>query len=456
MRETYSRVRLLGVRPPIPGAILSLRSVRDRHSGAEGAPIRRSRYVVGLIFLTFFVISFLTNIIGPLVPEIIDDFRLSLTLVAVLPFAFFIAYGVMSIPAGLLIERFQEKPVMVAAFVVAFAGATMLAMFPNYLTAIGSLFLIGSGMAMLQVAINPLLREAGGEEHYAFNSTVAQLIFGGASFLSPLVYSYLVLNLERRSADANPLITALSRVVPEELPWVSLYWLFAVLALLMVGVVAVSSIPKVERKADERAGAFATHLALLRNPTVILFFVGIFAYVGLEQGIANWISKFLNTYHGYDPQTTGARAVAWFWGLMTLGGIAGVVLLKLLDSKVVLVVFTCAAIVSFTAALFLSGPVARVAFPAVGFFASVMWPVIFSLALNSVPEHHGSFSGILVTGIIGGAIMPLIVGGVGDLFGLRSGMLFLYLNMAYILGIGFWARPLIKNLTIKLRKQDAA
>ena len=429
------------------------RREKARHR-VGGTPIRRSHYVVGLIFLTFFVISFLTNIIGPLVPTIIDDFHLSLTLVAVLPFAFFIAYGVMSIPAGLLIERFQEKPVMIAAFSVAFVGASVLALFPNYLTAIGSLFLIGSGMAMLQVAINPLLREAGGEEHFAFNATVAQLVFGAASFLSPLVYSYLVLNLERRSADANLLITTLSAVVPEEIPWISLYWLFAVIALLMIGVVSVSRIPKVERKADEQVGAFTTHLALLKNPTVILFFLGIFAYVGLEQGVANWISEFLNSYHGYDPQTTGAKAVAWFWGLMTLGGVAGIVLLKLLDSKIVLVLFTIAAILSFTAALFGPGSVARIAFPAVGFFAAVMWPVIFSLALNSVAEHHGSFSGILVTGIIGGAVAPLIVGGLGDRLGLRAGMLFLYLTMGYILSIGFWARPLIRNVTIQSRKQD--
>jgi fucose permease len=139
---------------------------------------------------------------------------------------------------------------------------------------------------------------------------------------------------------------------------------------------------------------------------------------------------------------------------MTVGGIAGIVLLKVLDSKVVLVLFTVAAILSFTAALLLSGPVARIAFPLVGFFAAVMWPVIFSLALNSVAEHHGSFSGILVTGIIGGAIVPLIIGALGDLLGLRTGMLFLYLALAYILSIGFWARPLIKNVTIKLRKQD--
>lgn len=400
------------------------------------------------------MISFLTNIIGPLVPEIIDDFHLSLTLVAVLPFAFFIAYGVMSIPAGLLIERFQEKPVMVGAFAVAFVGSATLALVPNYLTAIGSLFLIGSGMAMLQVAINPLLREAGGEEHFAFNATLAQLIFGAASFLSPLVYSYLVLNLEHGTDHANVLIATLSRVVPESLPWVSLYWLFAVVSLLMIAVMAISRIPKVERKADEQVGAFSTHLALLRNPTVILFFLGIFAYVGLEQGIANWMSKFLSTYHGYDPQTAGARAVAWFWGLMTIGGVAGIVLLKLLDSKIVLVLFTVAAILSFSAALLGPGPVARLAFPLVGFFAAVMWPVIFSLALNSVAEHHGSFSGILVTGIIGGAIVPLIVGGLGDLVGLRGGMLFLYLAMGYILSVGFWAKPLIRNVTIQSRKKD--
>ena len=373
-----------------------------------------------------------------------------------LPFAFFIAYGVMSIPAGLLIEKYQEKPVMVAAFVVAFLGSLILALFPNYLTAVFSLFLIGSGMAMLQVAINPLLREAGGEEHFALNATIAQLIFGAASFISPLVYSYLVLNLEKTSSDSNILITTLSKIVPENIPWISLYWLFAVISLLMVGVIFISKIPEVERKADDQVSALKTHLELLKNPTVILFFLGIFTYVGLEQGVANWISEFLNKYHGYDPQTTGAKTVAWFWGLMTIGGGVGIVLLKLLDSKIVLVIFTIAAIMSLTAALFMSGPAALIAFPLVGFFSSVMYPVIFSLALNSVEEHHGSFSGILVTAIVGGAVVPLIVGGLGDLMGLRNGMLFLFLPMAYILSIGFWAKPLIKNVTVEFGKKEAA
>ena len=103
----------------------------------------------------------------------------------------------------------------------------------------------------------------------------------------------------------------------------------------------------------------------------------------------------------------------------------------------------------------MSGPVALVAFPLVGFFSSVMYPVIFSLALNSVEEQHGSFSGILVTAIIGGAVVPIIVGGLGDLFGLRNGMLFLYVTMAYILSIGFWAKPLIQNVTIEFGKKES-
>lgn len=409
--------------------------------------MKRNYYTVGLIMLTFFVISFLTNVIGPLIPDIIKGFNLSLTLVALLPFAFFIAYGVMSIPSGMLIEKYKEKKVMIAAFVVAFSGSLLLALAPNYLTAVLSLFLIGCGMAMLQVVINPLLRTSGGEEHYAFNSVLAQLIFGLASFLSPLVYSYLVLNLHKSGAGT---LTLLQSFVPVNLPWISLYWLFAVICLLMILVIAFSKFPKVELSTEEKAGPLKTHLLLFKKRVVILFFIAMVCYVGTEQGIANWISQFLSTYHGYNPQTTGAQNVAYFWGLMTAGGVLGLLLLKIMDSRKVLISFTILALACLTLALFGPAKISLVAFPLVGFFASVMYPIIFSLALNSVNEHHGSFSGIIVTGIIGGAIVPLIIGWIGDHAGLRIGMLFLYATLGYILSIGFWAKPIITNKTIKL------
>ncbi len=416
--------------------------------------MKRNYYIVALIMLIFFVISFITNIIGPLIPDIIKGFKLSLTLVALLPFAFFIAYGVMSIPSGILVEKYKEKNVLVAAFIVAFFGSLLLAFAPNYLSAVLSLFLIGCGMAMLQVVAYPLLRTAGGEEHYAFNAVFAQLVFGLASFLSPLVYSYLVLNLDDKGKTANGFYKILRSLVPAELPWISLYWLFTVICVLMITIILFSKFPKVALSQEEKPGALKTHIMLLKKPIVILFFIAIFCYVGTEQGIANWISQYLSSYHGYDPQTTGAHAVAYYWGLMTAGGVIGLLLLKIMDSRKVLIIFTILAIVCLSLALFASAKVSLISFAMMGFFASVMYPVIFSLALNSIKEHHGSFSGILITGIIGGAVIPLIIGWLGDLFGLKFGMLFLYVTLGYILSVGFWARPLITNKTIKLSKNN--
>ncbi len=411
--------------------------------------MKQNVLIISLILLTFFVISFLTNMIGPLVPDIIDSFDLSLTLVALLPFAFFIAYGLMSIPSGMLIERFGEKKVILAAFGCAFTGAFLFASGPSYGMYIVSLFFIGAGMAMLQVAINPLLRVAGGESNFAFNSVIGQLFFGLASFLSPLMYTYLVLNIGKDVEGKNAIVRVLEGMVPANLPWISLYWVFALVALLMIGIVAVVRFPKVEKKEGDKTGAIALHLELLKNPTVIKYFLAIFAYVGTEQGIANWISKFLETYHGVDPQTTGASTISWSWGLMTAGALFGLALLKILDSRKVLILFTGAAMVCLAISLFGPTHVILTTFPLIGFFASVMWSVIISLGLNSLESHHGSVSGILVTGIAGGAIVPLIVGSLGDAFGLRMGMLFLFVTMGYIFSVGFWARPLVTNKTIK-------
>ncbi len=413
---------------------------------------RRNYLMVALIFVVFFVISFLTNIIGPLVPDIIKSFRLNLTMVALLPFAFFIAYGVMSIPAGILVEKYKEKPVMAAAFAIACFGALLFSLFTSYAMAILSLFLIGTGMAILQVAINPLLRVSGGEEHFAFNSVLAQFIFGLASFLSPRVFTYLVSHLQETGGTPPPLIRLLAKVVPADLPWVSLYWVFAAITLVMVLVILLVRFPKVERTEDERAGAWSTHKMLFKNKIVFLYFFGIFAYVGTEQGVSNWISQFLKTYHNVDPLLKGAQTVSWFWGLMTVGCLLGLVLLKIWDSRKVLIGFAAAAFICLSAALFGPGSVSLIAFPLMGFCASVMWSIIFSLALNSVDKHHGSFSGILCTGIIGGAIVPLVIGWLGDRIGLRAGMLVLYLTLAYIFGIGLWAKPLITNKTIRSEK----
>ena len=412
----------------------------------------RSRYMISLVFLTFFVMSLLTNILGPIVPDIISSFQVSLAAAAFLPFSFFIAYGVMSIPAGFLVERFGEKPVMISAFLAGTIGSLSFAFHPTYQVAVVSLFIMGSGMATLQTAINPLLRAAGGEEHFAFNSAFAQLIFGSASFLSPYMYSYLVLNLGKASTGFDPMLKLLARITPPALPWASLYWIFAAFTIVMIVVLYFTILPRVERSGEEASGSWSMYGDLLRRPMVWAFFFCVFAYVGSEQGTADWTSKFLSTYHGYDPHTTGAIAVSWFWGLLTAGCFIGMGLLKLFDSRKVLIGTSICALVCLSVALFGPASVSLVAFPVIGLFASVMWPILVSLGLNSVAEHHGPFAGILSSGIMGGAVVPLIIGRIGDSFGLRAGVAFLYLTFGCVLSVGFWAKPLITNATVNLKK----
>ena len=395
--------------------------------------------------LIFFVISFLTNILGPIIPDIINSFSLGIGLAGFLPFSFFIAYGIMSVPAGLLIEKYSEKTVMIAAFALAFIGALLFAIFPRFSVALPSLFIIGIGMAMLQVAINPLLRHSGGGENFAFYSVLAQLVFGLASFLSPQLYSYLVHNIH--SGNTSLLIRLLDPIVPFNLEWASLYWIFALVVLSIIIIIWITKFPKVDLNDDEKIETGQAFRELLANKQVILFFIGIFAYVGTEQGIANWTSKFLQTYHSVDPAKKGADVISYFWGLLTVGCLLGLLLLKLIDSRKVLLVFTGGAIISLAFALFGPPTVSIYAFPITGFFASVMWSVIFSLALNSVPAHHGTFSGILCTAILGGALVPLVIGGIGEFVGLRLSMLLLFVTLGYIFSIGIWAKPLITNKT---------
>ena len=416
--------------------------------------MKRNYYLICLIFLIFFAISFLTNILGSINPNVSDSYTLSGTMTGMLPFSFFIAYGLMSIPAGMIIQKYQEKKSLTGAWILSFSGALLFSLFPVFPVFLVSLFLIGCGMAVMQVAIYPLLRTAGGEEHFAFNSVIAQLVFGAASFLSPFVYSYLVLGLGNQQANDGLPIRLLASLTPGELPWVSIYLLFTVISLMMVTIIIITRFPRVELKEEEKVGAWDTHVDLFKQKKVILFFFGIFCYVGTEQGIANWISEFLRTYHGLTPEIEGARAVGLFWGMMTVGCVLGLFLLKVMDSKIVLRIFTLAALIILTFTLFGKVQYALFGFPALGFCLSVMYAVIFSLALNSVSKSHGSFAGILCTGIAGGAIVSLLVGKLKDLIGLQAGMTVLYLTLAYILSLSFWAKPIVKNAIIKRKISD--
>lgn len=415
--------------------------------------MKRNIGLLALIMMFWFVISFITNILGPLIPDIISGFSLTnLAMAGFIPTFFFIAYAIMSIPAGILIDRFGEKPVLFCGFLMPFIGTILFACMPTYPMLLASCFIIGLGMAMLQTVLNPLQRAVGGEENYAFVAELAQFMFGIASFISPLVYTYLIKKLDPVTYEAgkNIFIDSLAAVTPTSLPWVSLYWVFTVILLIMLVAVAISKFPRIELKDDERAGSTASYFELFKKPYVWLFFLGIFCYVSTEQGTSIFMSTFLEKYHGVDPQVTGARIVSYFWGCMTAGCLIGMLLLKLFDSKRILVYSGILTIILLISALYGPLSIAEIAFPTIGFSISMMFSIVFSLALNSASKHHGSFAGILCSGLAGGAGGPLIVSTIADATNLRIGMLFILVFVIYITAIGFWAKPLINNKTVKL------
>lgn len=406
----------------------------------------QSRYpqLVLLVMIVFFVISFITNILNSIIVAVKDSFELSLSAAGFLPFSFFIAYAVMSIPAGFLAERFSSRRLLSWSFAVIVMGCFSFVLNPTYPYFLGTLFVLGLCMAILQVIINPMLRFAGGEEHFAFNSVLAQVVFGGASFLSPWLYMELV---KERTYDLVAVI--LPGWIPENLPWLSLYVFFALLALLIIGVIWMIPFPKVEQRKEEQVGAISAYKELLMNRWAYLFFLGIFAYVGFEQGVGNWMAEYLRAHHNFTDNTIGTATVSYFWAMLTVGSLIGLLLLKLFDSKKVLLLSSFATIIFLLSSLYGPAKWALVGFPAIGFCISVMWSIIFSLGLNSVKHHHGALSGILCTGIAGGAIWPLIVGFLGDLIPLQFAMTVLLLPLFYILSIGIWAKPLIRNKTLR-------
>ena len=396
----------------------------------------RNALLMAYIMVVWFVISFVTNLIGPLMPIVISDFHLSLALAGFLPFSFFLAYGLISIPAGALVEARGPRMTLLLAFALNLSGCLAISLVPTYGVVIAGLFVIGLGMAMLQVVINPLMRTTGGEPHFAFFSVMAQLVFGAASFVSPLVFTAV---MRQPATPARPFV------------WVELYWAFVAVYVLLLVITWRLKVPQLTLAEDERPGTLAMYRSLIRERPVQLFFLGIIAYVGTEQSLADWMSQFLASYHHFSPTVEGARAVSLFWGLMSIGCLLGLLLLRLFDSRSVLAAAAALAIGCVVVALLGPAAASVAAFPAAGFFLSVMWSIVFSLALNSVSRYHGAFSGILCTGILGGAVVPLLVGLIGDRVGLRLAMLTVFATLAYILGIAFWARPLIRNETVRVR-----
>jgi len=393
--------------------------------------------IIILVNLIFFEVGLMVAVIGSIIPDIIKSFNLSLTAASYLPLSYYLSFAVLAIPAGLFIEKYSYKKVLLTAYSLGIIGIFLFAFFQNYPIAILSLFLIGCSLTVAQVAVFPLLREACGAEKLPFHSTFNQFLYGAGAFASPFLYTYFL----KLSSDPHSLWALIIEFVhPGIALWANIYWLFLLFFLITIVIIALIKFPPVLLSSDEKLGNWSSFKTLLTNKYVVFYFIALFAYVACEQGNANWMMQFLSTFHAIDTITTGPVVLSSYWILLAAGCVVGMLLLRYLHSKTVLLIFTILAILAFSVATLGGKTLSLYAFPMVGLFHSVMWPLILAMAMNSITKFHGSLSGILFAASSGGAFGSFMVGSIGDSYGLRIGLLFLFVCYAVILSVFFWSK----------------
>jgi len=384
-----------------------------------------------VIFLAYFTFGMITNVLGVIIPEVIKQYDLSLFAAGLLAFSFFLAYGLCSIPTGLLMDRFGAKPLFVTGVALMALGCLVIVWVQSYAGMLAMTFTVGVGVTMVQTAGNPLIQHLDRQENYHRNLTLTIGFCGIGAFIGPFILAFI------RGTGRS---------------WQSLYVVFALLSFVLLVCLVLAKFPSrgtgsADRFRIDQLGK------LITNPLVLAYALGIFCYVGAEVGTASWIVKFFESVHGSSGEvanlqsasfltkvlpTLPALVVALFWGLQGTGRLVSGAVLNKFGSRRILRIYSFLALACLLLADYGSKDVSAVGFAACGFFTSVLFTLVFSGTINSFTENHGTISGLLCTAILGGALIPPLVGWVGDNFGMHAAMLVPAVCFAYVLGLSLF------------------
>ena len=379
--------------------------------------------LLALLCLNYFTFSLITNIPGVLLPYWKDSFHLSSMVLTFLGSVFFMAYGLTSFPQGILLDKFGNKKMFLFGIGLVFLGSILFAIIPEYIVGLFSLFIIGIGVTTLQMVSNLLVKGIDEDEtKYSRNLTLTQIFVGVGGLGGGFLIGFLSRNLGFH--------------------WQSIYYVFSVLAMIVAVWVFLTNIPEVHEKHDKKPSA-KDYLNLVKNPLMIMFAMGIFVYVGIEVGVATWISTFL--VDKFEMlKSSAAMVVGLYWGFLAVGRFTGGILLNYLNTSKALLLYAIGAFVALVFAVVVPDKMVSAAcFILVGFFLSIMFPSIFSLCVNSFDKkEEGAVAGILCTTIVGGAVTAPIIGFLDKLTSLPVALIIVGLiSFGYIGLIGVKTLP---------------
>ncbi len=410
---------------------------------ANGATNDKTRVVLVLVFAVFFILGGVTNINDVLIPKFKGLFQLTHFQANLVQFAFFTSYAIFSIPAGKLLGKIGYVRGFVTGFmIIAFASLLFLpaAYSGQYIWFLVALFVLGGGITLLQVAMNPVTLSLGKPETAHSRLTFAQLFNSIGVFL--MIYGGATLLLGKSSgidpatlsgAELAAFRTSESTVIGHA------YIGLAVAMTLIAFVFWIYRGALDGQKADEVKSDGAIAL-LLSRPRLAFGALCIFCYVGAEVAIGSNLIAYLGDVRTMqlDEQAAG-KLLALYWGGALVGRLAGTFLLRLVKPGLLLLAFAGVAIALNLVSGLSSGALAGWSLILVGLFNSIMFPTIFSLATEGMDKEAPQASGILCTAIVGGAFVPPLFGLVADQGGLAAALIVPVICYAVIALFGLYA-----------------
>jgi len=394
---------------------------------------QKKRLLLVLICLAYIAFGLVTAVIGVIISRFQETYRVALWIAGLLPFAFYLAYGLGSIPFGLLMDRVGGRAVILLGMLLMTLGCFLFYASTHWLLTVGMVFLIGIGVTAIQTAGNPIIRDLDLPERYAGNLTIIIGISAFGYAISPIMVPVLEAN------GGN---------------WQQVYLVFGVLNAILLLFLLIAKFPTTAVTENERIHPSEV-LRLLRNRVVITYTIGIFFYVAGEVGVSSYIATFMERIHGVTPQqslwaegsfwraafpSVSALVVGLFWALQAVGRIIIGPLMRHVRPRAIFELcsgFCCLALI---VAMFAPMLWALVFFALVGLFTCASFTLIFSGVIQSFDKNHGTLSGILCTAIVGGAVGGFLVGSVGDRFSLHLGMAVNLLAFLYVFSLAIWGK----------------
>ena len=414
----------------------------------QKASSSNSNYTTALTFLTslFFIWGFITCLNDILIPHLKLVFSLNYADAMLVQFCFFTAYFIVSLPSGMIVEKIGYKRGIIIGLVtagvgcIAFYPAAGLRSYPLFLLA---LFILASGITLLQVAANPYVAILGKPETASSRLNLTQAFNSLGTTIAPLFGSLIILSVAVKTTEELQKLSPsqlnayqLTQASAVQMPYLGL----AAALLIIAGIFSVVKLPEIEAKSIPASGGNGksydeVHGSAWGYKHLYLGAIGIFVYVGAEVSIGSFLVNYFGSKEILSmPAAQAGKFVALYWGGAMIGRFIGSGVQRVIKPGYVLAFNSFAAALLVITSMSTFGYFAMWSIVLVGLFNSIMFPTIFTLAIDGLGKHTGQGSGILCMAIVGGAIIPVIQGLIADKIGVHHAFILpviCYLFIAY-------------------------